>query len=139
MDRARLLKRTSQGSIALQESIFTNDLAQAIMKSSGSSLISSNPDYPDFLQASESDSSSDNANAYPYQTDSEYGTDAVVTTRKPAAHKEDPGPSVRVRTAAERAAIIKAQVEDREDYIHSFSALEARAFANRVVKLTARA
>ena len=62
-----------------------------------------------------------------------------MTTRKPAAQKEDPGPSVRVRTSAERAAIIEAQVEDREYYIHSFSALEARAFANRVVKLTARA
>ena len=134
MGREIRFKRNSRGSIALQDSMLTNNLAQAIIKSSDSSPISSNP-----LQASESDSSDDDATDYPYQTNGEYGTDVATMTRKPAAQKEDPGPSVRARTAAELDATIKAQVEDREHYIHSFSALQARAFANRAVKLTTRA
>ncbi|CDM37125.1 hypothetical protein DTO013E5_9444 [Penicillium roqueforti] len=107
MGREIRFKRNSRGSIALQDSMLTNNLAQAIIKSSDSSPISSNP-----LQASESDSSDDDATDYPYQTNGEYGTDVATMTRKPAAQKEDPGPSVRARTAAELDATIKAQVED---------------------------
>ncbi|KAJ6177773.1 hypothetical protein N7519_008234 [Penicillium mononematosum] len=94
-----------------QESIFANNVAKAIAKSSKSSGLSS-PDYPDFLQGSDSDRSDDDVVDYPYQPGGEDGTSASVTTRTNPSAEEDPGPSVRVRTAAELDAVIKAQVED---------------------------
>ncbi|KAJ5253002.1 hypothetical protein N7489_003412 [Penicillium chrysogenum] len=93
-----------------KESIFENHLAEAILKSSDSSELSS-PNYPGSLQGSEYDSSDDDAGDYPYRNDGEDGTQVVITRTNPSA-KKDPGPSVRVRTAAELDAVIKAQVED---------------------------
>ncbi|OQE16262.1 hypothetical protein PENFLA_c028G00081 [Penicillium flavigenum] len=94
-----------------QESIFVNNLAEAIAKCSNSSELSS-PNYPGFLQGSDSDSSDDDVVDYPYQPDGEDGTSASVTTRTNPSAEEDPGPSVRARTAAELDAVIEAQVED---------------------------
>ncbi|KAJ5855107.1 hypothetical protein N7534_007650 [Penicillium rubens] len=93
-----------------KESIFENHLAEAILKSSDSSELSS-PNNPGSLQGSEYDSSDDDAGDYPYRNDGEDGTQVVITRTNPSA-KKDPGPSVRVRTAAELDAVIKAQVED---------------------------
>ncbi|CAP86767.1 hypothetical protein EN45_048960 [Penicillium chrysogenum] len=93
-----------------KESIFENHLAEAILKSSDSSELSS-PNYPGSLQGSEYGSSDDDAGDYPYRNDGEDGTQVVITRTNPSA-KKDPGPSVRVRTAAELDAVIKAQVED---------------------------
>jgi hypothetical protein len=114
-----------------KESIFENHLAEAILKSSDSSELSS-PNYPGSLQGSEYDSSDDDAGDYPYRNDGEDGTQVVITRTNPSA-KKDPGPSVRVRTAAELDAVIKAQVEDGEYHIHSFFFSKALAFANRLV------
>ncbi|CAG8024602.1 unnamed protein product [Penicillium nalgiovense] len=110
MGRATRFSANVQEQVS-QESIFTNNLAEAIAKSSNSSELSS-PDYPGFLQGSDSDSSDDDVVDYPYQPDGEDGTSASVTTRTNPSAEEDPGPSVRVRTAAELDAVIKAQVED---------------------------
>lgn len=114
-----------------KESIFENHLAEAILKSSDSSELSS-PNYPGSLQGSEYGSSDDDAGDYPYRNDGEDGTQVVITRTNPSA-KKDPGPSVRVRTAAELDAVIKAQVEDGEYHIHSFFFSKALAFANRLV------
>jgi hypothetical protein len=104
-----------------QKSIFTNNLAEAIAKSSNRSELSS-PNYPGFLQGSDSDSSDDDVVDYPYQPDEEDSTSASVTTRTNPSAEEDPGPSVRFRTS--RTVSITFIL---------FLLYKAHVFANRLV------
>lgn len=56
----------------------------------------------------------------------------MCPTRAPTSEMTElpPGPSVRLRTAAELTAAIRDQVEDSEYCIHS--SLQAHEFANRI-------
>lgn len=112
-----------------ERNIFVHGLAEAVLRDSDSPHSrhhelekSPSPDHPDFLEQTDSDSSDDDAVDIPYRIDEEDEPDVSVgisRRTKSSATKQDPGPSVRVRTPAELDAVIETQVEDSEYCIYS--------------------
>ncbi|KAJ5973030.1 uncharacterized protein N7479_002948 [Penicillium vulpinum] len=108
----------TESSASSEETMLVHGLAEAILKSPDSTLRqyglddrSSSPNYPAFLQP-DSDISDEDAGDIPYRNDGEDKISVEDTNRMKPSVEEDPGPSVRFRTAAELEAAIEAQVED---------------------------